>query len=534
VLHDPKAHGTEIQILPEALRDCPTCILSEDSVFSFSTNSSEIYVSDIKPLGSLKIGVTFRAANPGTYSTILYMRNNLTVVEAVWVTARAVVPQFKFGNRRPGSQTSLMFEIGEKHLKLCDKSQTNVLITSKRSFTAKNYGEVPIMIEGINIESYPCEGYGFKVLNCAPLQLMPNESKKIEIAFSPDFTLARIVRQLNFVTSIGQPVNFTLLATVPPQALENCSKYIARPAWESDLKGKAVLVLTIALGFVLMAAYFDADKVLKDHTRHLIRDRNMATTPLDLRKIGLESSGGMQTGQESQVTANGKTNNVNSSPNLSGSHGKVKKNGQANGAVGRKVPANNNSNSGMSGLTGLGKRSWTDFKNRFTGTKPAITTQIVTEPAVKATVKSSAKQEKREASGNNHKEKYLKYDEDSASNSSKENESVGKSSNSSASKLDTQSPLTSAANNIKAGKGSAKKSKNQLNAVDAQKTPNNCSKVQNTMKSKEQKVKTPKIVNGLEGGKSGSPTVGLESVASFVAFGESSPVGEQCLKVSVF
>lgn len=294
VLHDTSIHGNGVELLPEALRDCPNCVLSQENVFAFNTNNSEIYVQDVKPQSQIKLGISFLARTPGTYSTVLYMRNNLTVVEAVWVTARAVVPQFKFGNRRPGSQTSLMFEIGDKHLKLCDKIQTeaNVLITSKRSFTAKNHGEVPITIRGIKVENDLCEGYGFKVLNCAPLQLQPNESKKIEIAFSPDFTLARVVRTLNFDTSIGYAINFTLLGTVPAHALEPCSRNVMRPQWEHDFKRNAVMVLTVALIFVVMAAFFDADKILKEHFRGMSRFKGPVQPTLDLRHLDSQFNSG--------------------------------------------------------------------------------------------------------------------------------------------------------------------------------------------------------------------------------------------------
>lgn len=510
VLHDPKLHGNEISVTPEVLRDCTNCILSQENVFSFHTNNSDIYVNDIKPNSHLKIGINFFATDPGTYSTILYMRNNLTVVEAVWVTARSVVPQFKFGNRRPGSQTSLMFEIGEKHLKLCDKTQigSNVLITSKRSFTAKNHGEVPISIHAINIEESPCEGYGFKVLNCAPLQLQPNESRKIEIAFSPDFTLARVVRQLNFITSIGTPVNFTLLATVPQHALELCSKNIQRPSWEADFKSKAVLVLTVALIFVVMTAYFDADRVLKEHKKHIVRDKSTALPPLDLRKIGMEANCGANGGINDNSLSNSVTKVIhNSSPNLSLNHPRKRNLGLNNSNSSGSCSSNNSSAASTSPVSGSAnnqkkvanggigiKKTLSDLRNRLYGTtpKPVVTTNIVTETVTKATlrnggIKTPPQQEKKhqsaETSGkhqnnnNNNNTSNKNSDEDSASNSSKENDSSNSSNSSKTQQQqklnnssDNLSPLTS--NNYNKAKSNnttnGRKSKNQLNFVEQQ------------------------------------------------------------------
>ncbi len=182
VLHNTSLHGEKIQTLPEAIRDCPNCIPSRNHPFSFNISKDrDIYMDEIRPKSSLKVAINFFAKTPGTYSTLLYLRNNLTIIEAVWLSSRAVVPQFKFGNRRPGYSTPLQFEINVKHLKLCEKKVggANVLISSKRTFTAKNSGEVPLTIFGIRIENDHCVGYGFKVLNCQPFQLQPNESRKI-------------------------------------------------------------------------------------------------------------------------------------------------------------------------------------------------------------------------------------------------------------------------------------------------------------------------------------------------------------------
>lgn len=282
VLHNISTHGDKIQVLNEAIHNCNNCILSRENPFSFNIpKDKEIYMDQVKPRSSLKVGINFFATTPGTYSTLLYLRNNLTIIEAVWLSARAVVPQFKFGNRKPGCLTALQFEINEKR---CTKP-------SKRTFTAKNAGEVPLKIYGIRIENDLCVGYGFKVLNCEPFQLLPNESRKIEIGFSPDFTLSRVERTLNFDTSIGSSVNFTLIGTVTSPALEICSQNVIRPIWESDFKSKVTIVLCIALFLVLAAAGIDADRILKEHARALIRERGSIRATLDLRKIGLDGNG---------------------------------------------------------------------------------------------------------------------------------------------------------------------------------------------------------------------------------------------------
>ena len=51
----------------------------------------------------------------------------------------------------------------------------------KRTFTARNIGQLPFYVHGFSISSSPCEGYGFKVLDCHGFELLPNNSRKIDL-----------------------------------------------------------------------------------------------------------------------------------------------------------------------------------------------------------------------------------------------------------------------------------------------------------------------------------------------------------------
>uniref|UniRef100_A0A336KV56 CSON015221 protein n=1 Tax=Culicoides sonorensis TaxID=179676 RepID=A0A336KV56_CULSO len=316
VLHDVNNHGSKIYTPTFVSKDCSNCTLSNgENVFSFLNEETEVFIQDIPPNSYAKIGIRFSSNEPGTYSTVLYLRNNLTVVESVWITARAVQPLFKFGNRKSGSQTPLIFEVTDNHLKACDKPQTNYspFVTIKRTFTAKNYGEVPITVYGLRVENNPCEGFGFKILNCHPFELAPNASEKIEIEFSPDFTLARLTRTLFLHTSMNYLVNFTLLGTVPPYALEKCNKAIIRPTWESNYRRISAGILTIAFFLVILTAFLDSDKVLRDHLQNISRDRGPVQPPLDLRQIAVSMQQESQQQQQQQQGFNHSNLNNNSS-----------------------------------------------------------------------------------------------------------------------------------------------------------------------------------------------------------------------------
>lgn len=455
VLHNVSLHGEKVMVLPEALRDCANCLLSQENPFSFnSSKSKEIFMDEVKPRSYLKVGIDFFATSPGTYSTLLYMRNNLTVVEAVWLSARAVVPQFKFGNRKPGNTTPLQFEISEKHLKLCEKSSSagaTVLISSKRTFTAKNYGEVPLIISGMRVESDLCLGYGFKVLNCEPFQLMPNESKKIEIAFSPDFTLSRVVRTLNFDTSIGSNVNFTLIGTVASSALELCSRNIQRPHWEADFKRNALLVLCVALFLVMIASAIDSDRILKEHLRMIARERGPVQPPLDLRQIGLEANSTVE-GTQPYVSNQERLNNLNNHQTSLNSLRKRL-------AMTKKNDVSSETNSGRFNLN----KPWTEFRNKFSSQKISSAPASSNEPQQ---LKSSPRPVRHDINKGKCNQDGIPRESKKASIAS-EDDSV--SSSSSKENCDVSSPKSSHKTEqqdsppLNKSKASGKKSKNQLN-----------------------------------------------------------------------
>ena len=78
------------------------------------------------------------------------------------------------------------------------------VLSVKRSIKMKNTGATTLYIRGFEVEGIPCEGYGFKVLNCQGFDLPPSEVKEIDIAFSPDFTLTKVTRKLTILSNINK------------------------------------------------------------------------------------------------------------------------------------------------------------------------------------------------------------------------------------------------------------------------------------------------------------------------------------------
>ena len=76
------------------------------------------------------------------------------------------------------------------------------MLSVKRSFRLKNTGLTPIWFAGFEVEGVPCEGYGFKVLNCEGFNLEPSATKDIDIATAS-----------SYATNDGKDAAFT---NVPP------------------------------------------------------------------------------------------------------------------------------------------------------------------------------------------------------------------------------------------------------------------------------------------------------------------------------
>lgn len=236
------------------------------------------------------------------------MRSNLTLYEAVWLQARAVQSQFRFGNRRPGAASPLLFEMATNQFQGCQSGNEAVVVT--RSFTARNSGVIPIRIEGFLIGSLPCEDFGFKVMDCAGFDLGENEARKVEIAFSADFTTSAVKRSLTLLTNLTYDISYKLLAQMPAESVELCASLLVRPGWESSLKNAALVVLLASFGLVLVAAVFDAKAIMVQQNAYdAARNKGPLQPTFNLRNIvklqAEEAAAKAETVQQQQKVKNG-------------------------------------------------------------------------------------------------------------------------------------------------------------------------------------------------------------------------------------
>ncbi|KAL4230243.1 hypothetical protein ACF0H5_010629 [Mactra antiquata] len=214
----------------------------------------------------IKVQVGFKPKDDSIKTSLIIVRNNLTVIDAIVISGQGGRGEMKLNNKKPGVST-LQFDMVEDNLKSCDKRKQHKVIAPnysvRRTFTLRNTGEIPFYVHGYRINNVECEGYGFRVLECEGYEMLPNTSRKIYIAFTPDFTMSRIQRTLTIFTSLGSAFNYTLQATVPPHLLSKCAASLPRPNWEPLLYYSVVCAMSFILFCILVASYFEADRIFE-------------------------------------------------------------------------------------------------------------------------------------------------------------------------------------------------------------------------------------------------------------------------------
>jgi len=284
-------------------------------------------------------------------------------------TVTSNIGLLRIGKDTPGLTSLLTFDLPEKHLsKSCHQKtqqqpqQSATLqeprFSVQKQFTLVNYGKSPVHVRGfligphvgVSSSSYKskstlaslndqpigsnqllsqlighvyCQGFGFKVLNCdlnqqgvnsseGMFELEPNESKKISIAFTPDFTIAKTLATLTVITGDGpfdedaekpwtqvlkeqllhkswlasffcsqeQPkqnnkavqdeekklvkniITYSLVATVPKTLLSSCDESLPRPYQEMIMYYTLVVFMVCLVMVTVACAFIDGTRVL--------------------------------------------------------------------------------------------------------------------------------------------------------------------------------------------------------------------------------------------------------------------------------
>ncbi|XP_051563177.1 transmembrane protein 131-like isoform X3 [Myxocyprinus asiaticus] len=268
---------------------------NQSSVMKSSTGFAEglirpyVYNLLLMPGEVKSFNVRFRPINNHSVSSLLVVRNNLTVVDLIMVHGQGTTESLKLAGKAPGLGSSLRFKLTETFLRDCSEVKSKEPnFTLRRTFRLENTGLLPIYTRSIEISGNACEGYGFKVLNCEEFALNPNTSKDLIILFTPDFTSSRVIRELKLVTAGGSVFVFMLNASLPYHMLAVCAETLPRPSWELELYIIISLIMSSMFLLVIATAYLEAQGIWEPFKRRLSIESNspMETgKPFDLREI---------------------------------------------------------------------------------------------------------------------------------------------------------------------------------------------------------------------------------------------------------
>ncbi|KAM6971875.1 transmembrane protein 131-like [Aplochiton taeniatus] len=220
----------------------------------------------LQPWETREVAVVFNPSEHKPTTTILLIRNNLTVFDMVTVCGHGAKELLRVGGKLPGPGASLRFNVPQSTLMECrDGLRTNKpLFAIRKSFKVENAGELPLTVMSMNINGYQCQGFGFEVLQCHSFSLDHNSSSEITIAFTPDFTSSWVIRDLALVTSRGSSFPFTLNVTLPHHMLPLCAQVVPGPSWEESFWVVTLVFTCFSLVGVCLMAFHQAQYILSE------------------------------------------------------------------------------------------------------------------------------------------------------------------------------------------------------------------------------------------------------------------------------
>ncbi|XP_064866052.1 transmembrane protein 131 [Oncorhynchus nerka] len=263
-------------------------VMKGSSGFVEGSTRPFVYSVLLQPGEVKSFSLRFTPSSNHSVSSLLIVRNNLTVIDVIVVRGQGTTGSLQVAGKLPGPDSSLRFQMTEALLKDCAEKikSKEPKSTLRRTFRVENAGLLPLYIRSAEINGQPCQGYGFKVLNCQQFTLKPNASEDLVILFTPDFTSSRVIRELKLVTEGGSEFVFVLNASLPFHMLASCTETLPRPSWELELYVIVSLVMSSMFLLVIAIAYLEAQGIWEPFKRHLSLDSPMETgRPFDLREI---------------------------------------------------------------------------------------------------------------------------------------------------------------------------------------------------------------------------------------------------------
>ncbi|XP_075054643.1 transmembrane protein 131-like isoform X2 [Mixophyes fleayi] len=240
--------------------------------------SREVLELQLQPWECHQVGVIFTPLDYRKVSSLIIIRNNLTVLDMITVEGLGAREMLRVGGRLPGIGGSLRFKVPESTLMDCRQQlkESKQVLSITKVFKVENIGSLPVTIVSMKINGYNCQGFGFEVLECDTFSLSQNTSREISIVFIPDFTSSWVIRELSLVSASNLEFRFTLNVTLPHHLLPLCADGVPGPSWEESFWKLTVLFVSLSLVGVVLIAIQQAQYILTDFLK--LRHRNSTSS----------------------------------------------------------------------------------------------------------------------------------------------------------------------------------------------------------------------------------------------------------------
>ncbi|KAM4708001.1 transmembrane protein 131-like [Discoglossus pictus] len=241
----------------------------------------EVLELQLKPWESQRVGIVFTPLDYRKVTSLIIIRNNLTVLDMITVEGVGAREMLRVGGRLPGIGGSLRFKVPESTLMDCRQQlkDSKQILSITKIFKVENIGSLPITILSMKINGYSCQGFGFEVLDCNSFSLSQNDSREIGIVFIPDFTSSWVIRELTLVSASNLEFRFTLNVTLPHHLLPLCADGVPGPTWEESFWRLTVLFVSLSLLGVVLIAFQQAQYILTEFLKLRHRNSTSSTPP---------------------------------------------------------------------------------------------------------------------------------------------------------------------------------------------------------------------------------------------------------------
>ncbi|XP_053316416.1 transmembrane protein 131-like [Spea bombifrons] len=228
--------------------------------------SLEILELTLLPWESRQVGVVFTPTDYRKVTSLIVIRNNLTILDMITVEGVGAREMLRVGGRLPGIGGSLRFKVPESTLMDCRQQlkESKQVLSITKVFKVENIGSLPITVLSMKINGYNCQGFGFEVLDCNTFSLGQNSSRELSIVFIPDFTSSWVIRELTLVTASSLEFRFTLNVTLPHHLLPLCADGVPGPSWEESFWRLTVVFVSFSLLSVVLIAFQQAQYILTE------------------------------------------------------------------------------------------------------------------------------------------------------------------------------------------------------------------------------------------------------------------------------